>query len=67
MQRKVFLFVCFLFFKEKKLRFAEDLTAVDKKTRSQLWLSVEAAQKEGRRAYFVGTRVFVVGKEIFVN
>lgn len=55
------------FLKEKKLRFAEDLTAVDKEIRSQLWPSVEAARKEGRRAYFVGTRAFVDGKEIFVK
>lgn len=55
------------FLKEKKLRFAEDLTAVDKETRNQLWPSVEAARKEGRRAYFVGTRAFLDGKEIFVK
>lgn len=55
------------FLKEKKLRFAEDLMAVDRETRSQLWPSVEAARKEGRRAYFVGSRAFVDGKEIFVK
>lgn len=47
-----------------KLRFAEDLSAADRSTRNQLWPQVEAARREGRRAYFVGARAFVDGKEI---
>lgn len=46
------------FLKEKKLRFAEDLTAVDKEIRSQLWPSVEAARKEGKRALLGSGRLW---------
>lgn len=52
------------FLKNKKLRFGEDLTTMDKDTRNQLWPQVQAARKEGRTAYFVGARAFVEGKEI---
>ncbi|KAI2665777.1 putative methyltransferase At1g27930 [Labeo rohita] len=42
-----------------KLRFTEDLTQADRMLRMKLWPLVEAARKEGKRAFFVGGRAFV--------
>lgn len=50
--------------KTRRLRFTEDLTSKDKETRMALWPQVEEARKADKRAYFVGARAFVDGKEI---
>lgn len=52
------------YLKSKELRFGEDLTNIDKDIRKQLWPKVEAARQVGKKAYFVGVRAFVDGKEI---
>lgn len=49
------------------LRLQEDLTSADKEARSRLWPAVEAARKKGEKAYFVGNRAFVNGKEILLS
>lgn len=51
----------------KGLRFKEDLTACDRETRNRLWPTVEKARKEGKNAYFSGSRAFVDGKEIYLE
>lgn len=38
----------------KRLRFGEDLTAKDKEARHRLWPQIEAARKEGKKAFFRG-------------
>lgn len=48
----------------KRLRFGEDLTAKDKEVRNKLWPQIEAARKEGRKAFFVGIRAIIDGKEL---
>lgn len=52
------------YLKNHRLHFKEDLTAADRDARSRLWPAVEAARKKGDKAYFVGNRAFVNGKEI---
>ncbi len=52
------------YLKAKELRFGEDLTSMDKAIRKELWPKVEAARQVGKKAYFVGVRAFVDGKEI---
>ncbi|KAK7120359.1 hypothetical protein R3I94_008722 [Phoxinus phoxinus] len=52
------------YLRSKELRFGEDLTTMDKAIRRQLWPKVEAARQVGKKAYFVGVRAFVDGKEI---
>jgi len=52
------------YLKNNRLNFKEDLTAADRATCSRLWLSVEAARKKGDKAYFVGNKAYVNGKEI---
>lgn len=52
------------YLKNNQLRFKEDLTATDRATRSRLWPMVEAARKKGDKAYFVGDKAYVNGKEI---
>lgn len=52
------------YLKNKKLNFKEDLTAADKEIRSRLWPAVEEARKRGEKAFFVGNRAYVNGKEI---
>ncbi|XP_059814154.1 NACHT, LRR and PYD domains-containing protein 14-like [Hypanus sabinus] len=47
---------------EKRLWFAEDLTAADKLARQKLWPLVEATRKDGKRALFAGTRAFMMEK-----
>lgn len=48
----------------RRLRFTEDLTAQDKAARNELWPQIDEAKKAGKRAFFVGARAFVDGKEI---
>lgn len=50
--------------KARRLRFTEDLTSKDKETRKELWPQVEEARKANKRAYFVGAKAFIDGKEI---
>lgn len=49
------------------LWFKQDLTAVDKEKRERLWPIVDKARKEGKVAYFVGSRAFVDKKEVFAD
>lgn len=53
-----------IFLREKRLRFGEDLTQADKKTRERLWPRIEEARKQGKRAFFRGTRAFIEDVEI---
>ncbi len=53
------------YLKAKELRFGENLTSMDKAIHKELWPKVEAARQVGKKAYFVGVRAFVDGKEIF--
>lgn len=46
----------------RKLKFGQDLTSKDKETRNALWPYVEAAKKEGTRAFFVGAKAIIDGK-----
>ncbi len=46
------------------VKFAEELTAKEKDTRVRLWPLIEAARKEGKKAFFVGAKVIIDGKEI---
>lgn len=52
------------YLRSHKLRFTEDLSQADKLLRMKRWPLVEAARKEGKRAFFVGVRVFIDGKEV---
>lgn len=52
------------FLADNHLRFAEDLSPDDRERRQQLWPLVEKARQEGHRAYFVGPKAFVDGKEL---
>lgn len=36
----------------RKIRFGEDLTSRDQETRNKLWPHIEAARKEGKKAFF---------------
>ncbi|KAK7945310.1 hypothetical protein WMY93_001038 [Mugilogobius chulae] len=47
----------------RKLSFGEDLTEQDKDTRNRLWPHIEAARKQGKRAFFVGAKAIIDGKE----
>ncbi|KAK7915456.1 hypothetical protein WMY93_011217 [Mugilogobius chulae] len=53
--------------KTRKLRFKEDLTSTDKAIRSLLWPKIEEARKQGKRAFFVGPKGYIDGKEIRMN
>lgn len=50
------------FLKARKLRFALDLTSKDKEARMALWPQVEAARKDGMRAFFVGAKAIIDGR-----
>ncbi|XP_016346672.1 uncharacterized protein LOC107692222 [Sinocyclocheilus anshuiensis] len=50
------------YLRNHKLRFTEDLTQADRMLRMKLWPLVEAARKEGKRAFFIGGQAFVDGK-----
>ncbi|RXN14605.1 hypothetical protein ROHU_009016 [Labeo rohita] len=52
------------FLKKNKMYFKEDLTIKDRATRNLLWPSIDKARKEGKRAFFVGIKAIVDGKEI---
>ncbi|KAL1247019.1 hypothetical protein QQF64_034454, partial [Cirrhinus molitorella] len=52
------------FLKKNNMYFKEDLTVKDRATRSLLWPTIDKAQKEGKKAFFVGIRAIVDGKEI---
>ncbi|KAL1252710.1 hypothetical protein QQF64_017403 [Cirrhinus molitorella] len=52
------------YLRNHKLRFTVGLTQADKMLRMKLWPLVEAARKEGKRAFFVGGRAFVDGKVV---
>ncbi|XP_028296938.1 uncharacterized protein LOC114458738 [Gouania willdenowi] len=52
------------FLKERHLKFAEDLSKEDRERRSKLWPTIDKARKEGKKAYFVGSRGFIEGSEI---
>lgn len=52
------------YLKSQGLRFAEDLSKVDRARRLKLWPAVHEARLQGKTAYFVGGRAFVAGTEI---
>jgi len=52
------------FLKIKKLKFGEDLTTKDKETRTKLWPQIEEARKQGKRAFFIGAKAIIEGKEV---
>lgn len=47
----------------RRLHFTEDLTTKDKETRNKLWPHVEAARNQGKKAFFVGAKAIIDGKE----
>lgn len=50
--------------KEEGIRFAEDLTPEDWRSRQALWPKIDQAQKEGKAAGFRGPFGFIEGKRI---
>lgn len=52
------------YLRNHKLRFTEDLSQADKLLRIKRWPLIEAARKEGKKAFFVGVRVIIDGKEV---
>lgn len=52
------------FLKTRKLWIKEDLTPRDIESRNFFWPQINAARQEGKRAYFVGGRAFIEGKEL---
>ncbi|KAI2655596.1 Ribonuclease Y [Labeo rohita] len=52
------------FLKDNNLRFAEDLTALDRERRKSLWPKVREARAAGKTAYHIGVRAFIEGAEI---
>uniref|UniRef100_UPI0037E9768C NXPE family member 3-like n=1 Tax=Semicossyphus pulcher TaxID=241346 RepID=UPI0037E9768C len=48
--------------KEKRIRILEDLTQESKDSRNQLWLQVEKARKEGKKAGFRGAHAYIDGQ-----
>ncbi len=46
------------------LRFKDVLTAEDIDTRNRLWPQIEAARKKGKKAFFIGAKAIINGKEI---
>lgn len=49
----------------RDLKFAEDLSKEDRERRSKLWPIIEKARRENKKAYYVGSRGFVNGTEVF--
>ena len=47
------------YLRDNHLRFAEDLCQVDRDNREKMWPLVDAARKQGKRAFFVGGRCFI--------
>ncbi|KAK7925199.1 hypothetical protein WMY93_007509 [Mugilogobius chulae] len=52
------------YLRENKLRFGEDLTKEDKDARAALWPIIEKARQDGKKAYYVGRKGYVDGKEV---
>ncbi|RXN11639.1 nucleoside diphosphate-linked moiety X motif 22 [Labeo rohita] len=52
------------YLKECKLRFGEDLTNEEKASRALLWPYVQKAHNEGKKAYFIGSKAYIDGREI---
>ncbi|KAL0171488.1 hypothetical protein M9458_031804, partial [Cirrhinus mrigala] len=52
------------YLEEHKLRFGEDLTKEEKASRALLCPYVQKACNEGKKAYFIGSKAFVDGREI---
>lgn len=52
------------FLRSRGFQVKEDLTVDDRATRARLWPLVEKARKNGEKAYLVGNKAFVNGKEI---
>ncbi|KAI2646220.1 Recombination-associated protein RdgC [Labeo rohita] len=52
------------YLKECKLRFGEDLTNEEKASRALLWPYIQKAHNEGKKAYFIGSKAYVDGREI---
>ena len=52
------------YLRDHGLCFAEDLCQIDRENWRSLWPAVEAAQKEGKAAFFIVGRSFVENKEI---
>lgn len=50
--------------KEKKLRFAEDLTYRERQCRQKLWPLVEKARKEGKKTSWRGPDVIIDGRKV---
>lgn len=55
------------FHKAKGLRFGKDLTNKDRETRMELWPQIEAALKRGWKAFFIGPKAIINGKEVRLN
>lgn len=55
------------YFASWKLRFGEDLTTKDKETRNRLWPHINAARKEGKKAFFVRAKALIDGRELKVE
>ncbi len=49
------------------LRFAEHLSPEDREQRNKLWPLVEKARQQGRRAYFVGPKAYIDGKDLVLQ
>lgn len=52
------------FLKQNKMYFKEDLTIKDRAPRNLLWPVIDKTRKEGKRAFYVGVKAIVNGKEI---
>ncbi|KAJ8250947.1 hypothetical protein GJAV_G00215170 [Gymnothorax javanicus] len=51
------------YLKDNKLKFGEDLTFKDKEARNKLWPLIAEAHKQGKKAYYVGAKAIIDGKE----
>ena len=54
------------FLKAKKLKSGEDLTTKDKEMQNKLWPQIEEAHKQGKKAFFVGTKAIIDGIDVKV-
>lgn len=52
------------YLKECKICFGEDLTKEEKASRALLWPYVQKARNEGKKAYYIGSKAYIAGKEI---
>lgn len=52
------------YLRDNKLRFTEDFCEEDRERRKKLWPLIKSARDAGKKAYYVGARAFVEGKEI---